>query len=94
VAHLGWWWLAVGALATFRLTWLVTEDTILDRPREAVRRRGGKLAYFVGCPWCTSIYLAAIVVVLAALCPGWFQYVAVALAFSAVAGVIARAVAS
>lgn len=95
--HFGAWWLVVGALATYRLTRLVTEDTILDRPREAVHRRAArtghtKFSYFVTCPWCTSIYLAAVVIVLSVFAESWFAYIAVALAFSAVAGVIASKV--
>ncbi len=50
--------LAVFAVA--RVTHLVTTDAILDRPRAAVQDGGaGKLAYFVTCPWCVSIWAAA-----------------------------------
>lgn len=45
-------------LATARLTRLVTDDALLDGPREFIQRKCGDLiAYVVGCPWCMSIWL-------------------------------------
>lgn len=35
----GWWWLTVDGLAVFRLTLLVTRDTITAGVRERLRRR-------------------------------------------------------
>lgn len=49
--------LAVDALAVYRLTRLVTEDTILDRPRDWILENApDRLAYLVSCPFCVSIY--------------------------------------
>lgn len=72
------------SLATYRVTRLVTTDTIFDKPREAVRwffegrflrkqpddKRQelalsddwhSKLAYFVGCPWCVSLWVGGLI---------------------------------
>lgn len=57
--------LAVLALATARLTRLVTTDTITERVRERVWRRfggpGESLAgYVITCNWCVSIYASSL----------------------------------
>lgn len=49
-------------LAVARLTRLVTEDKILEKPRDWVLDRVdplGMLTYLLGCPWCVSVYLGA-----------------------------------
>jgi hypothetical protein len=75
-----WWWLVVDALATYRLTILVTRDAIT----EPLRR--GRRAIFWACTWCTSIWIAAVVVALTRFWPTEWQYPAMLLALSAVAG--------
>jgi hypothetical protein len=51
------------ALATGRITWLITEDhlPLVARPRQWIidRKPDGNLAYFVNCWFCTSVYVAA-----------------------------------
>lgn len=42
------------------------------------------------CPWCLSMWIAAIVVTIAYFNGSWFQYVCVPFAFSAVAGVLSE----
>lgn len=81
--------LALDALAVFRLTHLIVDDTITHplRARLAERRLLGEL---VTCPWCVSPYLAAIVVVLQTLAPRPCLYAAAVLAFSAVAGILSE----
>jgi hypothetical protein len=83
--------LAVIALATARLTRLVTTDRITETPRNALVRRLGaesKLAYLVHCDWCSSIYIAPAVTALV-----WWQpsgvWIAGALAASHVTGYLA-----
>jgi hypothetical protein len=47
-------------LATARLTRLVNKDEVTDPIRIAVIRRYGedsRPAYFLGCPWCVSIWV-------------------------------------
>lgn len=86
------------ALATARLTRLVTQDRITQAPREAIVRwavrRGGEdslLAYFVFCDWCVSLYAGGAVVGAWALWheTAWLTWVLSALAFSYVAGWLA-----
>ena len=51
--------------ATARLVRLVQTDTILDRPRWWVshRIRDRKVGELLLCPWCLSIWVAAVLVV-------------------------------
>jgi hypothetical protein len=44
--------------------------------------------YFITCPWCVSVWAGAVVVVLTKYLPTGWQWIALALAFSAVAGLI------
>jgi hypothetical protein len=84
-------WLFLDTVAVFRLTRLVTTDTITEKPRQWVKRHWGMGAFdFVVCPWCTSIWLAAGVVLLTVFAPHQWQYVAYVLVCSAVAGVLAE----
>lgn len=93
------WWLTCDALAVYRLAILVTKDTITDPIRawlgkpwsygaapgaySGVRWRAFQLT---GCTWCVSIWLAAAVVALTKFAPGAWQYGAMFLALSGVAG--------
>lgn len=55
-----WLTLALAALATARLTRLVTTDYLTEPPRLWLQRRlPEKLAYLIGCPWCASMWVAA-----------------------------------
>ena len=53
-------------LAAYRLTRIITVDKVTERPRAWAEDRAAdghpKLAYFVTCPWCVSMYVAAAVV--------------------------------
>lgn len=84
------------ALATARLTRLVSRDVLLEKPRARVltwltQRDRTMLAYLVVCPWCLSMYLGF------GGAAGWWlwgeskMYLAVtgALAFSYVTGILA-----
>ncbi len=97
--------IVLNALATYRLARLVTEDTIMEpfrrrlyghvaRPftvaeQELQIAARPRVAVFITCPWCVSIWIAAAVVALQALVPGQWSYAAAGLAFSAAAGLIA-----
>lgn len=71
--------LAVGALAVARLTRLATEDKITERLRERLAAAAsGRLAYFVTCPWCVSMWLAA----------GWAVFVSTAPVSAMTAGAV------
>jgi hypothetical protein len=92
----------VDALATYRLTVLIKDDKITERPREAVFRRYGQLgdddvrnpSYLLGCPWCLSIYFGALAVAARRYAPGTWKPLSRALAFSATTGLLAEVVAS
>lgn len=88
--------LALGALATARLTRLVTTDRITLAPRMwlmnllIARDKGeGLMMYLITCDWCVSVYMGAG----AAVALRWGGIVALwvcaALAFSYVAGFLA-----
>lgn len=86
--------LAVDALAVHRLSRLVVDDVVLDRPRNALGRWAEEnnhpmLDYWLGCHWCVSIWIAT-GVVLVGRSSLWRRRVAPALALSAVAGLIAE----
>ena len=84
----------VMALATARVTRIVTRDRILRAPRNAVLRAlpdGHLLAYLVVCDWCVSVYTGALAAVYGAWADWWPWDAAlpVALAFSYVTGYLA-----
>lgn len=84
----------VMALATARVTRLITRDRILAAPRRAVLRAlpdDHLLAYLVVCDWCVSVYTGALAAAGGAWA-GWWPWAAVpavALAFSYVTGYLA-----
>jgi hypothetical protein len=84
----------VMALATARVTRLITRDRILDAPRRAVLRAlpdDHLLAYLVVCDWCVSVYTGTLAAVGGAWA-GWWPWTwapALALAFSYVTGWLA-----
>ncbi len=56
--------LVLGALAVTRVTRLLVEDRLALRYRNWARTKWGEgslAAYFVDCPWCTSIWVGALV---------------------------------
>jgi hypothetical protein len=85
-----WWWLAVDALAVYRLAVLVTKDQVAEPLRQKVLARSERAFYFVTCPWCVSIWIAGGVVALTRFYPTEWQYAALALALSGVAGFLAE----
>lgn len=54
-----WLLLIVMPLGVARATWLVMSDKITERLRDWIERRGGYFGYFVGCPWCVSMWVSA-----------------------------------
>lgn len=82
--------LTVGALAVYRVTRLVVEDTIADPIRNRIVEAApeGRLAYLVTCPWCVSVWVAAGWAGLAVAAPAVAAPVGAALAWSAAAGLL------
>jgi hypothetical protein len=84
--------LLVAALATARITRLITTDRITEAPRNRILARldpNGLAAYLIHCNWCVSVYAGAGTVA-AVLWTGTIGFwVMAALAFSYVAGWLA-----
>jgi hypothetical protein len=86
----------IDALATYRATKLVIDDEITAEVRERAyqeierlpKKYATKLRYFLGCPWCVSIWAAGFLVGLRILAPNLAQYLNTLLAASAVTGVV------
>lgn len=80
--------LALGAAATYRLARLVTEDEITAEIRERILERssGGKLGYFITCPWCVSMWAGGLLAAGLTVAPRITRAAAAALAWSAAAG--------
>lgn len=84
--------LVIDALATYRITHLVTDDTVpFGRVRDFVTDRwpGSLAAEWVECPWCASVTVAAAVTLARHLIPKWWTHPATVLALSAVTGLLA-----
>lgn len=89
-----WAWLVVDAVAVYRITRLITRDSLplIARPREAAERRWGDraLGELVVCPWCVSWWVGLAVIAGRLFLPLWWTPVALAFAYSAIAGLIAE----
>jgi len=86
--------LLIAALATARITRLITQDRITEAPRHWILRRlpdESLLAYLMVCDWCASVYVGAAVAASGAALGWWSWTMAVpaALAFSYIAGYLA-----
>jgi hypothetical protein len=81
-------WFIVVALATYRLTRLVTADKITEPIRRFVEVRSQWLGYLVTCDWCLSIWVAPLpaLVAIRAGDRWWVQAGLVALGASALTG--------
>lgn len=84
--------LIVAALAVARLTRLLTEDRIVVRWRQWIVRRYGPdsmVTYWIHCPWCLSLWIAAPIMPIAALFPyPWVVALLAIPAASMVAGLL------
>jgi hypothetical protein len=64
--------LATDIVATYRLTKLVMEDKITEDFRSYIYARfprDSKISYFIGCPWCVSIWAGAVIFALRRIDP-------------------------
>jgi hypothetical protein len=81
--------LTVGALAVYRLTRLLVEDKIAEPVRDRLAEDAeGRLAYFVTCPWCVSMWVAAGWAGLTVAAPAASVTAGAVLAWSAVSGLL------
>lgn len=82
-------------LATYRLTRLVTTDTIFERVREKVWKRfpphKGGIGYLITCNWCASIWVASLVFSMYKISTEPVIFVSTILSLSAFAGFLSRA---
>lgn len=91
---------ATTALATYRLTKLVIDDEItLELRMKAYQeidklppKLSNKLAYFLSCPWCVSIWAAGFLILLKKVAPNLHELLTTILSASAVTGIIASRV--
>lgn len=86
-------WL-IAALATARLTRLVTDDRITQAPRLWLLTRidpEGLAGYLIHCTWCVSIWAGGVVAAVGALAGvwPWWWALPMALSFSYTAGWLA-----
>lgn len=81
--------IVLDALAVFRLTRLILDDSITAFIRNPIVKNGpDKAMELFTCPWCMSVWMAAAVVALQSTVPSLWIYPAAVLAFSAVAGLL------
>lgn len=82
------------ALATTRITLLMTTDTIFDGLRERIWRRfppeRSRYGYLITCNWCSSMYAATLVVSMYTIEEKLTLFVCAILALSCVAGFVAN----
>lgn len=82
--------LLVDIAATYRLTRLVLDDKLTEDLRNAIYQRfprDSKISYFIGCPWCVSIWAGLVIFTLRKVNPDGADIVSGLLAASAVTGV-------
>jgi hypothetical protein len=83
--------LIVLALATYRITRLMTTDIIFDTPRNLFWKKfppeTSKLGYLFTCEWCLSIWVASLLFI-SAMLSTVVVIVAVPFALSAIAGLL------
>lgn len=86
--------LVLGFLAVARITWFLVEDRLSLPYRTWAARKWGEdslPAYFVYCPWCTSIWVSLVIMPVALLFPNRWVIAIIAIpAASLVASLIAE----
>lgn len=84
--------LAISGLAAYRLTRLITRDTITaplrDRVWESHPPHSSKLGYVLTCEWCSSVYSASLLEISRIIAPKWTARAETVLALSALAGLL------
>lgn len=82
--------LLLDIVATYRLTKLIMEDRITEDLRNAIYARfprDSKISYFIGCPWCVSIWAGAVIFSLRKAHPDSADILSGLLAASAATGI-------
>lgn len=81
----------VFALAAFRLTRIITTDTVADNFRQWVWSKydpSTKIGYLITCNWCTGFWVSLLVVAGASVLPQLTFVVSLVLAISALVGLL------
>lgn len=79
------------ALGAYRITRLIIEDEVLDRPRDALFKRikpHGYLYTLLTCYWCLGFWVSVVVVGLYWAFPGVAPWILAPFALSALVGLI------
>lgn len=83
--------LLIDIAATYRLTKLMLDDTIMDDVRNKIWDRyppeSTKIGYLFTCPWCMSIWAGIVVFGLRRINPEFANYTSSLLTASAVTGI-------
>lgn len=85
--------LAVYALAVYRICRFIIEDELVEPVRNAIWKKfppSTKLGYFITCYWCTSFWVASIIIICSILIPSVVFIICAILALSAIAGIISQ----
>ena len=80
-------------LAAYRISRFIIEDALPERVRNWIWKRFPPthgLGYLITCYWCTSVYVATLLVIGYILVPSVMFYVALVLALSATTGIISK----
>ena len=84
--------LLVAGLATYRIARLIVKDEIFSKLRNAIWKKfppeSNKFGYFFTCMWCTSVWVASLLVISRIIIPEATQVVETVLALSAIAGLL------
>ena len=79
-------------LATYRLTRLITEDTIFSNLRDKFWSKfppeSTKLGYLITCPWCVGFWLSLIVIFCYTIVPLQTIWLSMILSVSALVGLL------
>jgi hypothetical protein len=85
------WEFILGALAIYRATHFLAEDTIIDRPRDwLVERLGDRFDELITCYWCAGTYVTLAAWGAWLIAPGAATFVAAPLAAMAVVGLLGK----
>jgi hypothetical protein len=86
--------LIILALATFRVSRLLTVDVIFDGMRNKIWEKRPphthKIGYLFTCVWCMSIWVASLITICYTIVPVATTIVCIPFALSAVAGLVAN----
>lgn len=81
----------LGALASYRLTRLVVEDSILDRPRDWLTQKATWIEALLGCYFCAGFWVSVLVTLLlyaGGVSLPFVGWLLLPLAFSATTGIL------